>query len=284
MPQIGSFNFCTIGDILSFKNCKFRVEKLLKMKKSILFLALFSICINVFATETKLMVRAKAKDAKFVGSSIGGAYVIVRNSLNGQILAEGKTTGSTGNTGLIMKSAHERFTLLSDEKTAGFLAVIDIDEPTYVNVEVVSPVNKKNAQVKASTQLWLIPGKDILGDGVVVEIPGFVIDILTPNTHQYIALESVVKTGVKIEANIVMMCGCPIEKEGIWDSNQMEVKALIQKDGKNMGEITLTNPKQNTFDGQLEIKETGYYQITVYAYNATTGNTGVDKINFVVRD
>ncbi|SDQ82280.1 hypothetical protein [Flagellimonas zhangzhouensis] len=254
------------------------------MKKSILFLALFSICINVFATETKLMVRAKAKDAKFVGSSIGGAYVIVRNSLNGQILAEGKTTGSTGNTGLIMKSAHERFTLLSDEKTAGFLAVIDIDEPTYVNVEVVSPVNKKNAQVKASTQLWLIPGKDILGDGVVVEIPGFVIDILTPNTHQYIALESVVKTGVKIEANIVMMCGCPIEKEGIWDSNQMEVKALIQKDGKNMGEITLTNPKQNTFDGQLEIKETGYYQITVYAYNATTGNTGVDKINFVVRD
>ncbi|GLU44913.1 hypothetical protein [Allomuricauda sp. NBRC 101325] len=254
------------------------------MKKSILLLALFSICINVFATETKLMVRAKAKDAKFVGSSIGGAYVIIRNSLNGQILAEGKTAGSTGNTGLIMKSAHERYTQLADDKTAGFLAVIDIDEPTFVSVEVFSPINKKNAQIQASTQLWLIPGKDILGDGVVVEIPGFVVEVLTPNTHQYIALESIIKTGVKIEANIVMMCGCPIEKEGVWDSNQMEVKALVEKDGKNFTEITLTNPKQNTFDGQLEIKETGYYQITVYAYNATTGNTGVDKINFVVRD
>ncbi|WP_375324244.1 hypothetical protein [Flagellimonas sp. GZD32] len=254
------------------------------MKKSILLLALFLIGISAFATETKLMVRAKAKDAKFVGSSIGGAYVMVKNGVTGEILAEGKTTGSTGNTGLIMKSAHERFTQLSDDKTAGFLAVVDIDEPTFVRVEIISPINKKNAQIHASTELWLIPGKDILGDGVVVEIPGFVVDILSPNTHQYMSLESAQKSGVEIEANIVMMCGCPIEKGGVWDSNQMEVKALVQKDGDSFSEITMDNPKQNSFKGHLDIKESGYYQITVYAYNATTGNTGVDKINFVIRE
>lgn len=113
------------------------------MKKSILVIALLSICINAFATETKLMVRAKAKDAKFVGSSIGGAHVIVRNTQNGEILAEGNTVGGTGNTNLIMKSPHERYMQLSDDKTAGFLAVVDIDEPTFVRVEVLSPVNKK---------------------------------------------------------------------------------------------------------------------------------------------
>ena len=78
------------------------------MKKSILLLALLSICMNAFATETKLMVRAKAKDAKFVGSSIGGAHVIVRNTVNGEILAEGNTTGSTGNTDLIWSMLHDK--------------------------------------------------------------------------------------------------------------------------------------------------------------------------------
>jgi hypothetical protein len=253
------------------------------MKKSILLLALLSICMNAFATETKLMVRAKAKDAKFVGSSIGGARVIVRNTVNGKILAEGNTTGSTGNTDLIMKSAHERYTQLSDDKTAGFLAIVDIAKPTFVRVEVLSPINKKNAQIQASTELWLIPGKDILGDGVVVEIPGFVVDILKPNTHQYIALESLTESGLSIEANIVMMCGCPIQKDGIWDSNLMEVKAIVHKDGEAFGEISLVNPSQNTFTGTLDISEAGYYQITVYAYNSTTGNTGVDTINYVVR-
>ncbi|WP_127138931.1 hypothetical protein [Flagellimonas oceanensis] len=253
------------------------------MKKSILLLALLSICMNAFATETKLMVRAKAKDAKFVGSSIGGAHVIVRNTVNGEILAEGNTTGSTGNTDLIMKSAHERYTQLSDDKTAGFLAIVDIAKPTFVRVEVLSPINKKNAQIQASIELWLIPGKDILGDGVVVEIPGFVVDILKPNTHQYIALESLTESGLSIEANIVMMCGCPIQKDGIWDSNLMEVKAIVHKDGEAFGEISLVNPSQNTFTGTLDISEAGYYQITIYAYNSTTGNTGVDTINYVVR-
>ncbi|MHA7862686.1 hypothetical protein [Flagellimonas marinaquae] len=254
------------------------------MKNTILYLALLFVSLNAFATETKLMVRAKAKDAKFVGSSIGGAHVIVRNTLNGEILAEGHTTGSTGNTNLIMKSAHERYTQLSDDKTAGFLAVVDIEEPTLVRVEVLSPVHKKNARIQASTELWLIPGKDILGDGIVIEIPGFVVDILAPNTHQYIALESIPQSGLPIKAHIVMMCGCPIEAGGIWDSNLMEVKAMVKKEGQTVAEVPLKNPTQNTFQGVVPVSEAGYYQITVYAFNPQTGNTGVDMVNYVVTE
>lgn len=254
------------------------------MKKSILSFVLLLLCVNAFATETKLMVRAKAKDAKFVGSSIGGAHVIVRNTVNGEILAEGLTMGATGNTDLIMKSAHDRYTQLSDDKTAGFMAVLDIDEPTFVRVEVISPINKKNARVQASTELWLIPGKDILGDGLVIEIPGFVVDILKPNTHQYIDLKSIPTSGLPIEAHIVMMCGCPIESDGIWDSKTMEVKALVKKDGEQFGEVSLENPSQDLFKGNIVITDSGYYEITVYAYDPKTGNTGVDTLNYVVRD
>lgn len=252
------------------------------MKKTILFFALIFLCTHAFATETKLMVRAKAKDAKFVGSSIGGAHVIVRNAINGQILAEGTTQGSTGNTDLIMKTAKERFGQISEESTAGFLAIVDIDEPTFVTIEVISPINKRNAQVHATTELWLLPGKDILGDGVVVEIPGFVIDILKPNTHQYIPLASLKEKGLDIKANVVMMCGCPIEEGGLWDSKMMEVTAFLKKDGNLIKELPLKNPSRNLFEGNVAISEAGTYELTVTAYNATTGNTGVEKVNYVI--
>ena len=81
-----------------------------------------------------------------------------------------------------------------------------------------------------------------------------------------------------------MMCGCPIQKDGLWDSNLMEVRAVVQKDGEAYTDVLLDNPGQNIFEGNLAVKESGYYQITVYAYNSKTGNTGVDKINYVVRD
>lgn len=71
------------------------------MRKFIFILIL--LCTNIMlvsAVPTKIMIRAKARDAKFIGNSPGGAYIIVRNKVNQQILAEGKTTGGTGNTGV----------------------------------------------------------------------------------------------------------------------------------------------------------------------------------------
>jgi hypothetical protein len=58
---------------------------------------------------------------------------------------------------------------ITDTQTAGFTANIDISEPTFVTVEVLSPFNNKQAQAKVSTELWVIPGKDILGDGIILK-------------------------------------------------------------------------------------------------------------------
>ncbi|WP_291287083.1 hypothetical protein [Flavobacterium sp.] len=250
--------------------------------KPILIIILSMFFFSGYAKETKIIVRAKAKDAKFIGSSLGGAYVIIRNKTNNAILAEGKTSGSTGNTDLIMKFPKERNAVITDNATAKFMAVIDIDEPTFVNIQVYSPYNNKQAQTTASTEIWLIPGKDILGDGVILEIPGFIIDILKPKTHQYIALKSINDKPFQIQANIVMMCGCVIEKGGIWDSDKIETKAIITKDEKRIDEITLKLVSTNLLEGDFLISQPGNYQITVYAYDSKTGNTGIDKINYVV--
>lgn len=73
--------------------------------------------------------------------------------------------------------------------------------------------------------------KDILGDGIILEIPGYIIDILKPRTHQYIPLKTIKDKPFQFQANIVMMCGCVIDKGGVWDSEEIEVKGILKKTG-----------------------------------------------------
>ncbi len=56
----------------------------------IVLLVLLFASIHTYAIETRIIVRAKAKDAKFLGSSIGGAQVIIKDKLSGQILLQEK--------------------------------------------------------------------------------------------------------------------------------------------------------------------------------------------------
>ena len=224
------------------------------------------------------MVRALAKDAKFIGSSIGGAKIIIKNAETGEILDQGLTSGSTGDTKLILQTPQNRYDSLTDEKTAGFEAKLNIKEPTFIEVEAHAPINKKQAKVVSSTQLWVIPGKDITGDGLVLEIPGFVVDILAPQTHERIKSSE----EINLEANIVMMCGCPVTEDGVWNADQYEVKAIISSEEKESREIRLkSTEKPSTFAANTSL-EKGYYTITIYAFDPVTGNTGVYKTNIII--
>lgn len=254
------------------------------MKKTYLYLIILwllaSTAITAFAKPTRLVVRAKAKDAKFIGSSIGGARIIVRDAVSGSLLAEGFTEGSTGNTQKIMEQPHARHQQLSDEETAAFTTTIDIDKPTLLTIEGYGPWPQPQARIQVQSQLWLIPGKDIAGDGLVLEFPGFVVNVLSPQTHESMA----VGTGIAVTANVVLMCGCPVTAGGIWDANQYEVQALVEKDGKSMPAVPLSiSDKASTFTGILDAREAGLYQLTVYAYDPRTGNTGLSTTNFIVK-
>ncbi|MCM4159648.1 hypothetical protein FHG64_16655 [Antarcticibacterium flavum] len=234
---------------------------------------------SLLAQETTVMVRVHSKDAKFIGSSIGGAKVLVRNEATGELLAEGITRGSTGDTEKIMQEPRKRGERLSTGETAGFLARLDITEPVFVTIEAIAPVNKRQAAVRSSTQLWVIPGKNIEGDGVVLEVPGFVIDILSPQTHERIAQGE----DINIRANVVMMCGCPVTPGGIWNADDYEVTAIIKQEGGEPREVRLEPiQKPSTFEEKISL-EPGNYEITVYAFDPQTGNTGLDRTNIIVQ-
>jgi hypothetical protein len=250
---------------------------------SLMLLSLLMFPTVALATETRLVVRARARDGKFVGTSMGGALVVIRDAHTGQVLASGVTAGSTGNTRTLMMQPHARGAALADQASAKFTAVVDLTQPRLVTVEVSGPQAQRQALVTSTTQIWLLPGKHIEGDGLILELPGFVVDVLAPSAHEFLALPANRKLTVTLRANLVLMCGCTTEPKGLWDSSRYELAAHVELNGRPLPRVPLKYAgKASTYEGALSVRQKGVYEVTVTAFDAAAGNTGVDRTTFVV--
>jgi len=130
--------------------------------------------------------------------------------------------------------------------------------------------------------MWLIPCKDITGEGIIVDVYGFSVAILEPQAHEMLKLING-KTNVAVRANVMMMCGCPIKPGGIWDANKYEVKAIVKINDVTSKVIPLAFAnKTSTFEGMIEATKEGIYEVTVYSFDPLTGNSGVDRTTFIV--
>ncbi|MBL7049808.1 MAG: hypothetical protein ISR96_09875 [Nitrospira sp.] len=173
------------------------------MKKNLFVVSIFAVVLMFGMAEavpTKVVVKARSKDAKFIGSSMGGAAIVLRDSVSGKVLAEGLTSGGTGDTKKIMLAPKGRYDLIG-EGAAQFETILDISDPTLVTVEVEAPMSSRPDTVKSSVQVWIIPGRDMLKDSIVVEVPGFTIESNTPLSVQRIDF----KAEIPVKARIVMI-------------------------------------------------------------------------------
>ena len=212
-----------------------------------------------------------------------GAFVIIKDAETGEVLAKGLTAGGTGNTQKIMVEPICSEVAITDNATAKYETASDISEPKLVTIEVYAPYAQRQSMIKNTSQVWLIPGKDILGEGLlIIEVAGLSVNVMTPQTHEMLKLVDG-KIKVPIRANVVMMCGCPITPNGIWDPNKYEVKAVVKYNGVVYDEITLTFAnKTSTFEGTLDVTKEGIYEAIVYSLDPMSGNAGVDKTTFMV--
>ena len=238
-------------------------------------------CFTAFgqgAKDTNIIVRTKAKDAKFIGTSMGGSMIIIRDALTDEVLAKGLTQGGTGDTQAIMRTAKERHTDIHIG-AAAFETTLQLEKPVFVSIEALGPVNHES-RIMSSTQVWLVPGKHMDEQGIILEIPGFVIDGLYPQTHQGFSLAN--DKTIEVKANIVMMCGCTISPNGLWDGNMMEVEAHIYVNGEFWKTEVMKNSAENTFTFDLTLEKTGSHEVMITAFDPLSKNTGVDKLNFRV--
>jgi hypothetical protein len=151
---------------------------------------------------TKVIVRVVARDAQVIGSGVGGALIRIKNLETGEIIAQGKQEGGTGDTDRIMVQPRRRGeTIYGTFGAASFEAKILLDKPTQVEIYTEAPLAYPHAIQKGSKTLTLIPGKHILGEGVIIELNGLIVNILSPPPKERLKKGE----GVLVKAEVRML-------------------------------------------------------------------------------
>jgi hypothetical protein len=254
---------------------------------TLLALALLALVVTVLATptagaeETRLAVRVISKGAKFIGSSMGGVRITVEDADTGELLADGLTAGSTGDTEIIMVTPRGRRPVLSTPGSAVFTTSLDLDAPRRLEITASGPQAQRQALNQVSMTQWVVPGKHLDGgDGLLLEMPGLVVDVLAPPAH---VRAGTAPLAVELTANVTMMCGCPITPGGMWDADALEVRAIVHHDGERLADVPLAYAgSASQFRGTFTAAKPGLYDVTIYAYDPADGNTGLDRTTFLV--
>jgi len=251
--------------------------------KPLLGLAMFTaVCATAAnAVPTEIVVRVLARDGKLVGNPAGGASIIIRDTLTGQILATGKTVGSSGNTDELAVDPRTDQSVITGPGDAEFVATIDLESPRRITAEIGAPGLGAYGGSAASSTQWVLPGKSPYGrNGWILTLPGFMVDFLKPARHQEVPKGPV---SVPIEANIVLMCGCPLSVGGIWDPSKYEIRYSVSAKGKPVANGPMRYGGQpNRFVGEFTAPGKAVYDIIVTAFDPASGNSGVAETTFQV--
>ncbi len=262
---------------------QFRMGLALPAALIIAVLAVLAGAPPALAEPTELTIRAISRNGKFIGTSLGGARILLHDAETGALLASGVTAGTTGDTQRIMQDAHTRGAPVATPDAAAWTTTLDLDRPTRVRATVTGPLAQPQALTTVTAEQWLVPGRDYtVGDGWVLEVPGLVVDVLDPPAHVKLTEAG---EGVTVQANVMMMCGCPIEPGGLWDAADTDVVAVLYRDGERVAEVPLAyagTPSQ--FEATLPVDQPGTYEAVVHAYREAEGNTGLDRTTFIIED
>lgn len=229
---------------------------------------------------TRVLIRAVAHDAKAMGSGVGGARIVVRDPATGDTLARGIQEGSTGSTERIVLRARERGATVYDTPgTARFLARLDLREPT--RVEIIAEAPPADPVARASTTMLVVPGEDVLGEGVILDLHGFTVEILDPAPGVTIGAGG--KTSVR--ARVTMLCGCPTTPGGIWDSQRIRIEArLVDAAGDVLARTPLGYAgEESIHEGTLAVPEGtlpegGAAELHVLASDPERANFGIARL------
>ena len=224
------------------------------------------------AVPTTITVHVRSNDAKLLQDPVGGARVIIRDAETGTVLAEGLQQGDSGSTDQIMRQPHRRGeNIYTTPGAAQYVATLSLVEPTRIEVTAEAPLDHPQAMQSASKTLWVMPGQDIEGDGLVLTVHGFIVEVLEPSSSSAASGES-----VSVRARVRMLCGCPTEPGGMWDASTYTITAQLLRDG----EVVATAPMDFTgttseYEATLTAPASGATAVRVLAMDAQRVNFGV---------
>lgn len=231
--------------------------------------------------ETTVVVRAVSHDAKVIGSGVGGARITIRDAETGEVMARGLQEGGTGSTERIMRKPHPRGgTVYGTGDAAAYEATLSLDAPTRVEIEAEGPLGTPHATQRASRTMLLVPGRDVTGEGVVLQLYGFTVEMQRPSADA----SPVAGRSLPVRARVTMLCGCPIEPGGLWDADRIDVTARLVQEGRVVREAEMSFAGETSvFEGTITPPDAGSYELVVLASDAERANFGRVRTELSVR-
>jgi len=229
------------------------------------------------AVPTTVTVRVVSNDAKLIGTGVGGARVTIRDDQTGQILARGVHEGSTGDTERIMGPRDRGDDVFSTEGAAGFATVLRLTEPRRVEIEALGPLGTPHARQRATRTVLLVPGEDLVGDGVVLTLNGFTVELLEPGGRRLAVSRN---ESLPIRARVTMLCGCPTEPGGRWDADGFSIRAQWVMDRRVVFETPLSfSGTTSEYQATLEVPDqAGTFVLRILASDAGRANAGMVEV------
>lgn len=219
-------------------------------------------------TPTRVDVHVVARDAKLIGSAVGGAEVTIRDAHTGEVLAEGVHEGGTGDTNLIMGAPERGVSVFDTPGSAVFSAELPLTAPRLIRIEASGPLDHPSARKHAETTLLVVPGQHLEGDGVVLELWGYIVEIVEVGANVADA------DGLGVRARVRMLCSCPTKPGGLWEAGEVSAR-LIDDDGAVVAKTELEYLGEDSmYGGDLGAPDPGAYELQVLAASAETGNAG----------
>ncbi|MBD3744938.1 hypothetical protein [Sphingopyxis alaskensis] len=240
------------------------------MKRRIALIPMLLAAVPASAEPTPVKVHVISQDAKFIGDSMGGVEVVLRDAKTGKILAKGLTAGGTGDTKKIMEAVG-RSPMLTTPDAAHYSTTLDISVPTLVKIELRGPLARPLSMQRASSERWLVPGI-AAGNGWVVELPGLAIEVDGGSAMA-------AGRAATLTARVALMCGCPITPGGLWDAADYEVTAELRHKGETAERAPLIfSASPGQFSGAITPGFSGAGELWIVARNRHTGNAGAARV------
>ena len=113
----------------------------------------------------------------------------------------------------------------------------------------------------------------MLGDGVILEMYGFSVELIEPSSD----LTKAAGQEVLVRARVTMLCGCPTEPGGLWDSTDYTIESRIVREGEFLERVTLKYAGESSiYEGLITVPASVEgLSLQVLAMDAANANFGM---------
>lgn len=191
----------------------------------------------------------------------------------GRVVATATQQGGTGDTERIMVDPVTRGETIYDTPgAAGVTLDLDLERPTELEFIGEGPLEFEESMARAMKRMLVVPGEDILGDGIVLDLHGFIVEWVEPATLAAGVDASVV-------ARVRMLCGCPHTPGGLWDADRIDVTARVYDGGRLVRSASLRYAGEpNLFSGTVSLSEgPAGAELVILVTDADRANFGMSR-------